>query len=167
MNNRSEFLDGVHFIGATMWTDMNNSDPEIIETARRCMNDYQLIDNFSPERSIEEHKFSVEWFERCIPMLRGPVFVMTHHAPSAKSVKGRYKGSEGMYSSNMEAFIKKHPNILWWAHGHVHVPNDYMIEQCRVVGNPRGYNHSELNPLFKLAHEIEIPNSLCYNNVVY
>ena len=36
MDNRSEFIDGVHFVGATMWTSFNNADPETIEQARDC-----------------------------------------------------------------------------------------------------------------------------------
>jgi Icc-related predicted phosphoesterase len=166
MNNRSEFVSGVHFIGATMWTNMNNLNADTIETARSCMNDYHVIDNFTPEQSIEEHMQSRDWFERCLPMLRGPVFVITHHAPSTKSVKGRYKGSEGMYSTNMEYFIKKNPNVMYWAHGHVHETSDYMIEQCRVVANPRGYNHSELNPNFNVELEIEISEEECYTELV-
>ena len=119
-----------------------------------------------PEDTLQEHQLTMEWFERCIPMLRGPVFVITHHAPSPKSVKGRYKGSEGMYSTDLESFIKKHDNVLYWAHGHVHVPSDYMIEQCRVICNPRGYNPCELVPAFKLDHEITIPDEVCYTSKV-
>ena len=66
----------------------------------------------------------------------------------------------------MEYFIKNHPNILYWAHGHVHESSDYMIEQCRVVANPRGYNHSELNPNFQLGMEIEIPEEECFTEFV-
>tara|TARA_R110002012_G_scaffold10705_4_gene48514 strand:- start:2200 stop:2973 length:774 start_codon:yes stop_codon:yes gene_type:complete len=166
MNNRSEFMGGVHFVGATMWTNMNNLNVDTIETARSCMSDYHVVKNFTPERSIEEHMFSREWFERCLPMLRGPVFVMTHHAPSTKSVKGRYKGSEGMYSTDMEYFIKTHPNITHWVHGHVHETSDYMVEQCRIVANPRGYNGMELNPNFNVEMEIEIPEEECFTEFV-
>ena len=162
MNNRSEFIDGVHFIGATMWTNMNNLNPDTIEEARSCMNDYHCVDNFSPEKSIEEHMTSREWFERCLPTLRGPVFVMTHHLPSKRSVKGRYVGAEGMYSSDMESFIDNHPEIKWWAHGHCHESSDYMIGNCQVVCNPRGYNHSELNSNFNPDFELEIPEEVCY-----
>jgi hypothetical protein len=26
-----------------------------------------------------------------------------------------------------------------WVHGHVHAKNDYIVGNCRVVSNPRGY----------------------------
>tara|TARA_R110002012_G_scaffold319395_1_gene539897 strand:+ start:899 stop:1681 length:783 start_codon:yes stop_codon:yes gene_type:complete len=166
MNNRSEFVGGVHFIGATLWTNMNNLNAETIEEARECMNDYRLIDGFTPEKSIEEHMFTREWFERCLPTLNGPVFVMTHHAPSTQSVSGRYMNSAGMYSSDMESFIENHPGIKWWCHGHIHHNNDYMVHQCRVISNPRGYNHSELNKEFNINFEVDIPEEMCYNKGV-
>ena len=166
MNNRSECVDGVHFIGGTLWTNFNNLDLETMETARECMNDYHLVDEFSPEVALEEHMTTREWFDRCIPTLRGPVFVITHHAPSTKSVKGRYVGSEGMYSTDMASLIRKHPNILYWAHGHVHATSDYMVEQCRVIANPRGYNHMELNPNFNLAHGLDINPDECQNSTI-
>jgi len=166
MNNRSEFVGGVHFIGGTLWTNFDNMNADTMDTARSCMSDYKLIDGFTPEDALERHLFTREWFERAIPMLRGPVFVMTHHAPSAKSVKGRYKGSEGMYSSDMESFIKKNPNIKYWCHGHVHESSDYMVEQCRVVANPFGYNPDELNRRFDASFEVEIPDEECYTELV-
>jgi len=166
MNNRSEFIDGVHFIGATMWTNMDNFSGLTIENARQCMSDYHVIDNFSPEKAIEEHCISREWFERCLPTLRGPVFIMTHHAPSTKSVQGRYKELQGAYASNMESFIAKYPEIKWWAHGHIHHNNDYMVEQCRVISNPRGYNHSELNPDFNIDFELDITEEMRYTKGV-
>ena len=166
MNNRSEFVDGVHFIGATMWTNMDNFSGLTIENARRSMNDYHCVENFSPEKAIEEHCFSREWFERCLPTLRGPVFIMTHHAPSPKSVKGRYSDLQGAYSSDMESFIVKYPSIKWWAHGHIHHNNDYMVGECRVMSNPRGYNHMELNKEFNIDFEVEIPEEMRYTKGV-
>ena len=156
MNNTSACFDGVHFVGATLWTNMNNLDRGTIETARNRMNDYHCIENLTPEKTIDQHLFTRQWFESCIPMLRGPVFMITHHAPSAKSVKGRYSDAIGMYSSNMEKFIKDNPNILYWAHGHVHHTSDYNVGQCRVISNPRGYPGYEVNPLFDPKYEVEV-----------
>ena len=155
LNNTSLLIDGVHFVGATLWTNMNNLDRGTIEIARERMNDYHCVENLTPEKTIDQHLFTRQWFESCVPMLRGPVFMITHHAPSPKSVKGRYTDSVGMYSSNLEKFIKDNPNILYWAHGHIHHSNDYMIDQCRVISNPRGYNGFEVNPQFNLDFEID------------
>ncbi len=71
-----------------------------------------------------------------------------------------------MYSSDMESFIKKHPSIKWWVHGHVHHNNDYMVHQCRVASNPHGYNHSELNSNFNPSFELDIPEEMRYTKGV-
>jgi hypothetical protein len=45
----------------------------------------------------------------------------------------------GGYSSDLEQFILDYPQIKVWTHGHTHDTFDYMIGQCRVICNPRGY----------------------------
>ena len=159
MNNTSVLIDGIHFVGATMWTNMNNLDIDTIEQARSCMNDYHCVENLSPEKTIDAHLFTREWFNSCLPMLNGPVFMITHHAPSPQSVKGRYTDSVGMYSSNMEKFIMEHDNIKFWAHGHIHHNNDYEVGGCRIISNPRGYDGYEVNPMFNPNFEVEINKS--------
>ena len=92
--------------------------------------------------------------------------MITHHPPSFESVRGRYRDFAGAYATDMTSFIKKYDNIKWWASGHVHHNNDYMIHQCRVVSNPRGYNHSELNREFNPSFEVDIPDEMRYNKGV-
>jgi len=156
LNNSSHCVDGVHFVGATLWTNMNNLNVDTMEEARSYMNDYHLVENFTPEQSVDEHLQTREWLERCLPMLRGPVFMITHHAPSPQSIHGRYLESTPMYSSEMESFIKKYPHIKYWAHGHCHHTNDYMIGECNVIANPRGYATVEENKKFNPEFEIEL-----------
>ena len=69
------------------------------------------------------------------------VVIMTHHAPSIKSmVVGGYEPAIiSAYISNLESFILEHPEIKLWCHGHLHQYCDYKIGECRVVSNPRGY----------------------------
>ena len=45
----------------------------------------------------------------------------------------------GAYSSDLSELMLDHPQIRMWTHGHTHHNFDYMIGQCRVVCNPRGY----------------------------
>ena len=161
LNNTSVLIDGVHFVGATLWTNFNNLDSQTIEQARQCMNDYHCVENLQPEDTIDAHLFTRQWFESCVPMLRGPVFMITHHLPSFQSVKGRYEETAGMYATNLEKFIKANDNIKYWAHGHCHHTSDYMIGDCRVIANPRGYQDYEVNPLFDPNFEIEVSEKDC------
>lgn len=93
------------------------------------------------------------------------IVVITHHAPSMQSVGAFYKNdlSNAGFCSNLENFILDHPNIKLWCHGHIHTSSDYMIGNCRVVCNPRGYEalhetHTDFKSEFitdmKLADEI-------------
>lgn len=146
LDNNSVFYNGVHFVGATTWADFCKGDKEMIEVAGGRMNDYQVITGVKgkelyPEDTLREHKESVRWFEQVLPTLRGPVVMITHHAPSYRSVAPEFlhTGTVGAYASDLEYLMFKYENIKAWVHGHVHDSNDYFINNTRVVGNPRGY----------------------------
>ena len=49
----------------------------------------------------------------------------------------------GAYASNLEEIMYNHPQIKLWVHGHIHDPVDYIINETRVVSNPRGYSSRE------------------------
>ena len=159
LDNRSEYYlpDKVHFVGGTLWTDFNNKNKDVMEDARQYMNDYHLVEGFTPEKALEEHELTREWFERCIPTLKqGKIVVVTHHPPSQSSVKGRYTDSRGAYGNNMDRFIEKNPSISHWISGHVHHNNDYMIGATRMISNPRGYYPNGLNSEFNIGFEFEV-----------
>ena len=159
LDNRSEYYaeERVHFIGGTLFTDFNKGDGLTMADAGEYMNDYRLITDFTPEKALQEHTHTREWFERCIPTLKqGKVIVVTHHAPSQSSVKGRYTASRGAYGSDMNSFIQKHTEISHWIHGHVHESSDYMIGNTRVLCNPRGYEKMEMNDSFNIGFEFEV-----------
>ena len=42
-------------------------------------------------------------------------------------------------ASDLSDFILDRPLIKYWLHGHIHATNDYMVGDCRVISNPRGY----------------------------
>jgi predicted phosphodiesterase len=56
LDNESVDIDGVLFIGSTMWSDMNKEDPETIRYINRSMNDFRVIQN---SKSLVEYKVAV------------------------------------------------------------------------------------------------------------
>lgn len=86
------------------------------------------------------------------------IIVVTHHAPSEKSIGVMYQTSKtnSSYASNLENFILDHPNIKLWCHGHIHTSSDYMIGDCRVICNPRGYEMFESNNNFNSRLIMEV-----------
>lgn len=151
----NEFVEynGVVFLGATLWTDLNRGDPVTAFTIKGFMNDYKVVQNYYPEKGLyykltpewtaDVHKKTLEYFKTVLAQnSNSPCVVITHHAPSFFSVNEKYKGettTNGGYASELSEFILDHPNITTWCHGHMHDPVDYQIGDTRVLSNPRGY----------------------------
>lgn len=145
LDNEYIDIDGVRFIGSTLWTDMNKSDPNTMMCVQGKMNDYIQIKNFSPEISIEQHKKSLEFIKKSIHKNKRNV-VVGHHSPSTKSIHPKYNSSmiiNGGFSSDLSEFILENPQIKLWTHGHTHNKFDYTIGNTRIVCNPRGYDGYE------------------------
>lgn len=164
LDNNSEFYNGWHFVGATMWSDFGKGDEKCKEAAMNGLNDYRAIfKSYDPCEEIDvnliqkENKNTIEWFEQCLPTLNGPVFMITHHCPSFESIDEDYTGSEVVtaYASDFTDLIHKHPNILAWAHGHVHSSKRYHVGHCAVLSNPKGYPEDP-NPDFDVNYELEL-----------
>jgi Icc-related predicted phosphoesterase len=95
------------------------------------------------------------------PMLAQPfagkTVVVTHHAPSSKSVPPRYAHDllTPAFASNLDVLMDGDRTALW-IHGHMHDPFDYEICGTRVVCNPRGYAPNALTPDFRPDWVVEI-----------
>jgi hypothetical protein len=150
-------LNGVVFVGATLWTDCNNADPITMYTLKHSMNDYRVVQNFypaknlyhklTPEATFADHVKAKNYISKTAKEAGDkPVVVVTHHSPSRLSTKEKYQADHHMnggYSSNLEEFILDHPNIKVWTHGHTHDVFDYPIGDTRIMCNPRGYSGYE------------------------
>jgi Icc-related predicted phosphoesterase len=141
-------IDDILFVGATLWTDMNNNDWHTKYQVKQGMSDFKIIKNdknnyhsLHPDDVIVRHTKSLEFIKNTIVNTSKKIVVVTHHAPSDMSVADCYKGDilmNGAYRSNLEDFIMD-SNINLWCHGHTHFSFDYMLGNTRVVCNPRGY----------------------------
>lgn len=162
--------------GGTLWTDYNNNDWFARHAAQDKMNDHTIIKKikpvnnpygkpfgrFLPTDAYDEHKLTLKALEEGIydyKRIDRKTIVMTHHAPTAKSVHPRF-GNDLLnyaYFTNLEDTILDHPNIKYWFHGHTHDGHDYMVgDNCRVICNPRGYAGYEVNAGFDPNFTIEI-----------
>ena len=166
-------IDGWNIYAATMWTDYDKNNPLAKQVAQYGLNDHRTIkkvngtsiNNFSTEDALAEHNLSLKNLDEMLydwEIIDKPTIVMTHHAPSQLSVHERYKGdalNHAFYSDLSETMFV-HPNIKYWFHGHTHDSFDYIVGECRVIANPRGYarfgsNESE-NKMFNINFELEI-----------
>ena len=158
-------IEGINFLGCTLWTDFDlfgNSRNDGYQCQQE-MTDYKKIRlslKFSKVRSIDIfsiHRNSLKWLTSKLSELEGQNnIVVTHHAPSLRSVPDDHKGNviSAAYASNLENVIEKH-NPRLWIHGHLHNSSNYHINKTQVVCNPRGYS-DERNSEFKDNLLIEI-----------
>jgi predicted phosphodiesterase len=129
---------------------------EVTEDGRQIPTFRTRVARFCPEDAVEEHKKMLDYirviYEQTPPWKQ--VVVVGHHTPSHKSCHPRYKDDEimnGGYHSDLSEFMLDRPGIKLWTHGHTHEVFDYMVGDCRVVCNPRGYiGHEELANNFTL-----------------
>ena len=159
LDRRALTIDGVRFIGATLWTDFALDGSAAVvaaqQTARQGMPDFRVIRHggsaFSPQESVQRHDADRAFIEQ---ELRGAAdasltaVVITHHAPTPRSIRPWYQGNalNPAFASRLDALIAKHAPPLW-IHGHMHDSIDEQLGETRVVANPGGYTASE-NPRY-------------------
>jgi predicted phosphodiesterase len=146
-------LDGVRFLGSTLWTDFALLGPGAaresgIAAATAFMRDFQrirLADDadtlLTPEHWTELHRRHAGWLEQRLAQAHeGPTVVITHHAPSPRSIHPRFAGSpvNASFVSDAERLMGR-DRVQLWIHGHTHDSFDYEVAGTRVVCNPRGY----------------------------
>jgi Icc-related predicted phosphoesterase len=151
LENDRLVIDGVTFLGCTLWTDFKLfGEPKIAGyQATQSMTDYRKI-RVSPQyrklRSLDTaiiHAKSLRWLGREVEQLkdhRSKVIIVTHHAPSQHSVPKSHKDDilSAAYASHLDSFVADSGATLW-IHGHIHAQQDYRLGATRVICNPRGY----------------------------
>jgi len=147
LDNAAVELDGVRFLGSTMWTDFCLDGAErraaAVNFSRPFIVDFRAIRDgdglFTPEASIELHEASRRWLAgQLAEEFSGPTVVITHHAPHPLSIHARFAThpANAGFVSNLEAMMG---TAALWIHGHTHNSFDYAVRGTRVVCNPRGY----------------------------
>jgi predicted phosphodiesterase len=139
-------FEDVTFVGATLWTDYCLYGEVYRQMAMHAcadkMNDHRRIRHGShkwmPSHAAAEHAASRDYIKTILDQRDGPVVVVTHHAPSIKSVPDRYHGDliNTGFASHMDDLASR---ATLWVHGHTHDAADYTLGDCRVICNPRGY----------------------------
>lgn len=172
LDDEEILIEGVRFLGSTLWSDfrlLGEGEPRAaaMEEARRFMLDFSVIRAseasdapFAPADSAALFEAHRAWLEaRLSEPFAGPTVVITHHAPSRKSIHPRFEGSllNACFASDAERLVDGSRARLW-IHGHTHDSFDYRLNGTRVVCNPRGYakNGVNENPLFDANFVVEV-----------
>ncbi|MBN2700031.1 MAG: metallophosphoesterase [Methylothermaceae bacterium] len=160
LENRSEVIDGVRFLGCTLWTDLGGGDEDVAALAD-SLNDFHKIrfgnGPFRLEHYRMLHQASRDWLEKSLQIpFAGPTVVVTHHAPSFWSWDHRPSAlNRFAYCNDLRELMYEH-EITAWFHGHTHVARDYRCADTRVLCNPRGYFYQRLVDEFRPDGVIEL-----------
>ena len=141
MNNKTYI-----FIGSTLWSNVKKND---LKEVQGLMNDYNAIyvpdlnnDNkvrrFAIYDMVKLHKNSVRYIKNIINnSKKGEIYILlTHHKPIRdKSIEDKISQA---YETDLVDIIIKQPLKLA-AHGHTHIHYDKIINNVRIVSNPKGY----------------------------
>lgn len=115
---------------------------------------------FTPTDSAALFKVHAGWLQiKRAESFSGPIVVITHHAPSRKSIHPKFADSllNACFVSDARHLIDGSRAHLW-IHGHTHDSFDYFLNGTRVVCNPRGYAKEGVNenPSFDANFVVEI-----------
>ena len=166
-NDSVELDNNTVLLAATLWTDLGNLCHENMYIAEGVMNDYKKIiykqgniyRKLRAKDTVETHISSVNFFRQELKKFDSKQVIMaTHHAPCLvsaypKRLRGYSEEVLTCYASDLVEFIKEHPQITHWIHGHVHQSLDYMIDNCNILCNPRGYYGYEH---FDIEHTLKV-----------
>ncbi len=159
LDNDEVIIEGVRFLGTTLWTDFmlfgeGEKRTAAIVQALKFMRDFSRIRVgaaaqalFTPADSAALFKIQAGWLEGKLSKPHaGPTVVITHHAPSRNSIHPRFADSllNACFVSDTEHLIDADRARLW-IHGHTHDSFDYLLNGTRVVCNPRGYAKDGVN----------------------
>lgn len=147
-------IGDIEFLGAILWSDfaLFGDTPEQIRhsqaEARNGMNDFQGLirfddagnfRRFSPGDALRLHQEARVWLEEQLNQQSTlKRVVITHYLPAAASVAERFKNDSlsPAFASRLEPLVEQ---ADVWIHGHTHDSFDYLLGNCRVICNPRGY----------------------------
>jgi hypothetical protein len=180
LDRRTLIVDGVRFIGSTLWADFDAVAGQEADLAKQLQArgrafraaNYYLAKNTTfrkgePILAEGQREMSLscqDWLRAALTeAFDGPTVAVTHYAPSLRSADPRYGVSPGTagFCNSMDDMI---PYADLWMHGHLHCANDYLVEgeaggvrrTCRVVANPLGYASKGEQAAFRPELVIEL-----------
>ena len=168
LDQGTRVIGGVRFVGATLWTDFAlfgvGMKDRAMTVSAQFMRDYKVIRNadgsvFTPADACALFAEQYAWLASILDEpFAGPTVVITHHAPTPRSVHPRFAESlvSAAFVSDCTALMGR---AALWIHGHTHDSFDYTVQGTRVVCNPRGYCRGTVveNPHFDPSLCLDVP----------
>lgn len=164
LENNEMVINGVRFLGTTLWTDYvgngTQNREENMAVINASLNDHKIIRmgerQFLPGDALAMHNTSKKWLSiKLTDFFGGKTVVITHHAPSLKCQHKLYD-----YSAIATGFLSDMDDLVAqadvWIYGHTHSNLDSKIGDCRLVSNQAGYPNEDLALPFQPEWILEI-----------
>lgn len=174
-------IDGVRFVGSTLWADFDalagrektaanrlRSRQKAFRAANHYLSKNTLLLNGVPALAEDLRPLALaaeQWLRGVLDTpFDGPTVAVTHFAPTLRSADPRYGLAPGTagFCNDLDPLLAR---AQVWMHGHLHCPHDYLVEgvddgrpwACRVVANPRGYARNGEQAAFREGFVVDIP----------
>ena len=157
-------FEGVRFLGTTLWTDLLAQPYGGVKcgvlSSDACyigLDDGEFFSDIVAQDLFEKNR---DWlFEQLQKPYKGKTVVISHHAPSGRSMHPQYAGNpwNSCFVTDMESIMGDSVDL--WIHGHTHNNFDYVEKGTRVICNPRGYPRpfgGLENPSFDQAKVVQL-----------
>ena len=179
-------IDGVTFLGGTMWTDGGKTlkDRRLLEP---FMNDFRLIRYGQPATPDEKRFTSEEMYKRFLKFtdrLAGAledievtddsrVVLITHHMPDYQCIHPMYQRSDinGGFAVDLIDYVPSSLlnkiDVMVFGHTHSQMVQPIQIQGCsrktQMICNPRGYPRRHISTGERVFENREYDDTLLYD----
>lgn len=168
--NKSVKIDNFKFIGTTLWSNFEgagiNHKQAVKDWAKKGLCDIKSIyeitngkpKQWNPDRVEEEFNKAYKYLEYELKINTNSKlknFVITHFAPSRKSIDKRFEHdiTSAYWSNNLSDSLIGFSD--YWVHGHLHCSYNYAENGTQIICNPRGYSK-----LFDISENVSFDKNL-------
>lgn len=144
-------LDGVYFMGATLWTNFDE-DPVAETLSGRCISDFRAINGFSTKLCKELFYADLEGLQQQYVSLDPDAkkVVVTHFLPSPLATHPKYRSTNDpvnkYFANDLDHWIEMLHNTTW-LFGHTHEAMQFKLHNTDFYCNPLGYpGEQQTNP---------------------
>ncbi|MFM9423630.1 Icc-related predicted phosphoesterase [Variovorax sp. GrIS 2.14] len=166
-------IDGVRFVGTTLWADFDalvEPSDGLAQALKKRGKAMRAADFYLRKAAttrggqpfmsglLREHSLTCQaWLRKALSEpFDGPTVAVTHFAPTLASADPRYGLAPGTagFCNSLDGLL---PFTDLWLHGHLHCAFDYVEDGCRVVANPLGYRSKGEQDAFRPDMLITVP----------
>lgn len=136
LHRKSVVLDGVCFIGTTLWSIID-------EKAAKGMNDFQHVFRHQVDyisAFVDDYRYIKNELEKQTDT-KEPTVIVTHHLPTSKLIHPRFQYSpvnSAFYTNILDTSLNLR-NVQYWLTGHSHESSISTYGNMKLVLNPLGY----------------------------